>query len=324
MLEKLKIAKYRFALEALEELHLPPYKGSTLRGGFGSVFKRTVCFQREVRSCNGCLLKANCPYAYIFETPAPPDAEAFDVSEAPHPFVVEPPLDDRTVYRPGELLPFNLILVGRGINYLPYFIVVFRELGKKGLGRERGRFRLQGVEAVHPLTGERASIYSAEDELVCDHDLSVGYRELEGAAGKLPQGRLSLHFLTPTRLKHKGRYVSRPDFPILLRACLRRVSWLYYFHCGERWEADFQSLVEAAEGVETARMETSWVEWGRYSTRQRQRVGMGGFVGRAEYRGDASTGLSTGLGAFLPVVLLGSLVHVGKLCVFGHGRYEIC
>ena len=315
MLPDLRIAKYRFTLRALEETRLPRYKGSTLRGGFGYAFKRTVCFQKRAPSCASCLLKAHCPYAYIFETPPPPDAESFAVSEAPHPFVIEPPLDGQTLYRPGQLLPFDLVLVGRGINYLPYFIVAFRELGRMGLGRERGKFRLQTVEAVHPLTGERAPVYSAEDEMVQDSDLGVGCREVEEAARKLPQDRLRLRFLAPTRLKFRGRLVSRPDFPILLRSLLRRISWLCYFHGGGRWEADYGALLQKAQGVETALTDTRWVEWERYSTKQRQRMMLGGFIGEVEYRGQ--------LAPFRPMVLLGSLVHVGKLCVFGHGWYEI-
>ena len=42
---------------------------------------------------------------------------------------------------------------------------------------------------------------------------------------------------------------------------------------------------------------------------------LGGFVGEAEYVGE--------LGPFLPLTLLGSLVHVGKACTFGHGWYEV-
>ena len=57
MLESLRIAKYRLTLDAVEELHLPAYKGSTLRGGFGHVFKRTVCFQKDVQSYEACLAK---------------------------------------------------------------------------------------------------------------------------------------------------------------------------------------------------------------------------------------------------------------------------
>jgi len=171
------------------------------------------------------------------------------------------------------------------------------------------------VEAVHPLTGEAAFLYDAEDGSVRDCDLSVGYGEVEEAARRLPQKRLALRFLTPTRLKYRGELVTEPAFHVLLRSCLRRVSWLYHFHCGERWDADYAGLVEAAEGIETTLMDTCWVDWGRYSRRQRQDMNVGGFLGQVEYRGD--------LAPFLPVVLLGSLVHIGKLCSFGHGKYEV-
>jgi len=356
MLDKLRIAKYHFTLEAVERLGLPRYKGSTLRGGFGAVFKRTVCFQKQVKSCADCLLKANCPYAYIFETAPPPDAEVLRTySDVPLPFVIEPPLDTKTVYEPGESLDFGLVLVGRAINYLPYFIVVFQELGKAGLGQGRGKYALREVAAVQPLGGFEETIYSADDGVVCERDLSVGWEEIEAQASNVKREasnvkretsnvkreasnvkretsdvkretsnfQLTVNFLTPTRMKHEGRFVDRPEFHVLVRNILRRVSSLYYFHCGERWETDYRGIIEAARGVRLAEARTGWVDWERYSRRQQQRMNLGGLVGQATYEGDASAELSTGLEPFLPLLVLGQLVHVGKACVFGNGWYEL-
>jgi hypothetical protein len=318
MLDNLQIAKYRFTLKALEEIRLHKYKGSTLRGGFGSVFKRAVCFhgRKLKQNCSSCLLRENCPYVYIFETPPPPDTEIVDkLSDAPRPYVIEPPLEEKTLYQLGEEFQFYLILIGRAINHLPFFIVVFRELGRIGLGRERGKYRLKSVEAIHPLTRKAELIYEGDTGLVSDEDLSIGYPEVEESARNLPKERISLLFLTPTRLKYKGKFVTEPPFHVVFRSALRRISWLYYFHCGDRWEVDYPGLVEAAEKVETKLMETTWVELERFSFHQRRRIKMSGFIGLAEYEGDLSP--------FLPIILLGSLVHIGKLCTFGLGKYEI-
>ncbi|MEG3070433.1 MAG: CRISPR system precrRNA processing endoribonuclease RAMP protein Cas6 [Candidatus Syntrophopropionicum ammoniitolerans] len=62
--------------------------------------------------------------------------------------------------------------------------------------------------------------------------------------------------------------------------------------------------------------QTRWVDWERYSSRQSSRMNMGGVVGQVEYRGD--------LGAYMPLLRLGQLVHVGKGAVFGMGKYAIC
>lgn len=316
MLDRLRIAKYRFTLEALERLELPAYKGSTLRGGFGHVFKRTVCFQKDAQTCDTCLLKNNCPYGYLFETSPPADAEVLRTySDVPLPFVIEPPLDRRTRYQPGDLLEFGLVLVGKAINYLPYFVVVFRELGRVGIGHGRGKFVLQRIAAVQPLDGTEALVYDGVDVIVRDQDLSVGYAEVEARARGLPEGRVTVNFLTPTRMKHKGKYVERPEFHVLVRNILRRVSSLYYFHCGERWETDYRGTIEAAKRVRLAEAGTGWVDWERYSRRQQQRMNLGGLVGQATYEGD--------LPSFLPLLVLGELVHVGKGTVFGNGCYEL-
>jgi hypothetical protein len=316
MLAKLRVAKYRLALEAVDPLRLPAFKGMTLRGGFGAVFRRMTCAQPQIEDCDDCLLQATCPYAYIFETPLPENTEVLSLQKGiPRPFVIEPPLDDKRLYEPGESLEFALILVGKAIEHLPYFIVVFRELGEVGLGARRGRCVLREVVAGQPLDGVGQSIYSADDDVVRSRDLSVGYGEIEEEARRLNPDRVRLQFLTPTRLKDQGRYVSYPQFHVLLRAILRRLSSLYYFHCGEQWETDYPGLVQAAKAVRLVKAHTEWVDWGRYSRRQGRRMHLGGFLGEVSYEGE--------LEGFLPLLVVGELVHVGKACVFGNGRYRI-
>jgi hypothetical protein len=315
MLDKLRIAKYRFTLQAVERLELPPYKGTTLRGAFGNVFKRLACSQSG-QVCADCLLQTTCAHAYVFETPLPADAEVLRTyQDVPHPFVLEPPLDQRTTYEPGDSLTFNLILIGRGTSYLPYFILTFQELGRLGIGRGRKEFRLKDVMAVNPASGVEALLFSGTDGGLRNEDLSIGYAEIEGKASKIPDNRLAVRFLTPTKLKHAGAYVQQPSFHVLLRSILRRVSSLYYFHCGERWQTNYRGYVDAAKEVQTVDAKTKWVDWERYSSRQKRRVAMGGFVGEVSYEGEFAK--------LRPLVLLGDIIHVGKATSFGQGKYEV-
>jgi hypothetical protein len=54
-LSKVRFARFRFHLKARTPLCLPPYKGSTLRGGFGLSFKDAICVVAH-RDCERCIL----------------------------------------------------------------------------------------------------------------------------------------------------------------------------------------------------------------------------------------------------------------------------
>ncbi|MCL6450887.1 MAG: CRISPR system precrRNA processing endoribonuclease RAMP protein Cas6 [Acetobacteraceae bacterium] len=118
-----------------------------------------------------------------------------------------------------------------------------------------------------------------------------------------------------TRLKYEHHLVERPLFHVLLRNILRRVSALLYFHHGQRLDLDFRGLLERAQAVELAEDHTRWEDWERYSTRQGSRMKLGGIVGSATYRGE--------LEEFVPYLVAGSYLHVGKGATFGLGRYRL-
>lgn len=315
----LQLSRYRFTLVADELLTLPPWKGSALRGGFGHAFKSMVCFQPAVKTCADCLLRYTCPYPYIFETPLPPETELLSSADrVPPPLILEPPLTEQTGYPPGSTLTFGVTLVGRAVDYLPYFLVAFQELGRGGLGRTRGRFHLAEVVALHPLAGVAVeSVYTAAQPThIRARALPLELPALVAAAEQLPTDRLTIEFRTPTRLKHDDHLVRQgPPFQALVKVLLGRISSLSYFHCGQRWEMDFRGWIDQAAAVALAATETRWVDWERYSGRQQQRIAMGGLVGRATYTGD--------LAPYRALLLLGTLIHVGKGTVFGNGAFAV-
>ncbi|MDF9408715.1 CRISPR system precrRNA processing endoribonuclease RAMP protein Cas6 [Pelotomaculum isophthalicicum JI] len=319
MQKNFTIAKYEVSVEAGDHgLSLPAYKGSTLRGGFGNAFKRISCSMRE-KECRSCLLKLNCPYAYIFETAPPPGSEALrNYENVPRPFIIEPPLESKTDYRPGEKLRFNLILIGNAINYLPYFIVAFRELGEMGIGRMRKKYRLAEIRAVNPINHESEIVYHVGDQLVRNVNLTLQSdigKIMDGSNGILGIQQVCLEFQTMTRIKFEEKFVQRVEFHILIRNLLRRLSSLAYFHHDWELDLDFAGLIERAAEVRLIKNDTRWVDWERYSSRQENKMNLGGVVGRVEYEGD--------LGEFMPLLRLGELVHVGKGAVFGMGKFII-
>ncbi len=387
MLQGLRLARYRFSLKSTSRIELNSFIGSTLRGAFGGVFRQLVCVT-HAPVCDDCLLRNQCAYGYVFETTPPTDsAKLRNLSDISRPFVIEPPMQfavtsdqlpvtanasvrrhpssliphpsSLITFAPGDEFSFNLLLVGRAIDYLPYFIFVFRELEKHGLGRGRkegqGQFQLHQVTALLPdgtkgeirkaeggTKGERrkgkgenfalrpspfdfeAVIYDRARDQLTDADATITAQHLLTRANQLsqlsqppnhPTTQLTLHFLTPTRIKFGGHLTSDFQFHHLIRALLRRLSGLMYFHCGSELQVDFRGLIQLAEKIEKVSDTLRWQEQTRYSARQKTEMQMGGFVGSVTFAGD--------LTPFLPLLVAGEFVHVGKGTVMGLGKYRI-
>ena len=127
-----------------------------------------VCVIRN-KACDDCLLKQKCIYSYIFETPPPQDTEILRLyPKVPHPFVIEPPITEKQTFEPGETFSFHLILIGNAIDYLPYFIYTFTELGKQGIGQGRGKYDLLHVEGIG-LEDEAIQIYNSKVQTLTNH-----------------------------------------------------------------------------------------------------------------------------------------------------------
>ena len=316
MLEKFSFSQFNFEMSAVDKLQLPAYKGSTLRGAFGHVFKKVVCTLRR-EGCHDCILKERCVYSYIFETPPPGNTSIMKkYPAAPHPFVILPPAGEKRHYVKDENLAFTLTLIGKATEYLPYFIYTFDELGRVGIGKGRGKYQLKKVSAVsNNGKCKQEEIYGGEGKILKSGYETTKWKDLINNESLSNKNELTLKFHTPTRIKYREDLVLDLEFHILIRNLLRRISTLSYFHCANEINIDFKGLIRDAEKIETAKNTLSWKDWERYSNRQETRMKMGGFVGEITFKGN--------LGKFLPFIMLGEYIHVGKGTSFGLGKYEI-
>lgn len=316
VLPDLPVLNLRLTLRLLADANMPAYKGAMLRGGFGYAFQRTSCLQACWMRSHECTIPSICPYRWVFETPHPPSVtQLHDLRDVPRPFVLTPPNDMRTSYAAGDALEFELTLIGRGIEYLPYFLSSFEQLGRMGLGRDRVPFRLERVEALRPWRPTGTVIYQDDHVLKrADHLPIVDAEAIQAYAQTLP-GSLRLILQTPLRIRERGEVLRTFNLPTLVHAACWRIQALTTFHGNGQWTVDCQRLVDAACAVRVERVQTRWVDLQRTSTRQQQTMPQGGIVGTVTLR-DVDRELRT-------LLTLASLVHVGKSCTFGYGSVRI-
>lgn len=311
-----------------EATSLPPYKGAMLRGGFGYAFQRAACAPPcwgRVEHCTATLL---CPYRWVFETPHPEGvAQLHDLQDVPRPFVIEPPRDHQRAYAVGDPLDFGLVLIGRGIDFLPYFLHGFAQLGTTGLGRDLAKAQLELVTVQSPLPQpdaapasreqpEATAIYAA-GRIMAGTDLPIlNLAEVLVHAATLPAD-LRLELVTPLRVKAKGAFIEQIDLGAIVQAICWRINALTTFHGQGPWRSDYRPLVAAARAVRLERAEVRWVDWERTSTRggNPRQMKLGGLIGSATLR-EVPLEVRAAL-------LAASLLHVGKACVFGHGWLQV-
>ncbi len=297
--------EYAFQAVLADEAFLPLYKGSTFRGVFGRALKAVVCALKH-QECQDCLLRRQCIYTRVFETP--PDSREPGRPSPPHPFVIEPPDTLKTHFLAGEDFNFTLLLFGPANQYLPYFVYAFEQMGQIGIGRQvqgrRARFVLKSVSSA----GQ--DIFDAAHRTLTP--VRAGELTLPRASPQESVTALTIQLLTPLRLKYHNRLQAELPFHVLLRAALRRIATLNsHFGDGEP-NLDYRGLTARAQEVTTTHSTLHWYDWQRYSHRQDQAMLMGGLVGEVGYEGE--------LGEFLPLLRYVEKVHLGKATTFGLGK----
>lgn len=306
----LPFVKFVLKAKAQEQIFLPEFKGSTFRGAFGITLRRISCFQRQAE-CKTCLLRNKCAYSIVFEGNCEIEKENFfnlkSIEERPRPFVIEPPLTEEKVFNEKERFNFSIILFGNSIQYSIHILYALIQLGQSGIGKNRGKFIVENIS-----TEDGKIVYKAGENKINFEKVKVK----RNVRYKFPDKKyLKLKFLTPTRIKKAGHLTEKLEFSLFIKNLLRKISILTYLYTDKTNKKNFKNLILKAKKVKIVKSDLQWLDWERYSTRQKEKMKLGGFVGEILYKGTFKE--------FIPYILLGQYTHIGKNCTFGLGKYEV-
>ncbi len=223
---------------------------------------------------------------------------------------INPPLTNRQAFHPNDTLDFELVLIGRAIEALPYFVYTFVEIGRRGLGKERAKYDISRIDL---LRGENIiQIYDGETQTISAYPS----KSKKGSRPeKVAINGITLHFLTPLRLKVKGHLLTQLTFFILFERLAQRIELLAAFYGNNGPLPDLTDLKEQSNEIRVTSDKLHWYDWERYSASQKSLIKLGGLKGKIRFEGD--------LGPFIPYLRLGEHVNVGQGTSFGLGRYDV-
>lgn len=306
---ELPVQRYRLVFETTADRALPAFAGNVWRGAFGHALRELACLT-SAASCDGCGRRAECAYAYLFETPPAANAALMRLyPNAPHPFVL------RELAGAGA---------GRAVLLLT---LVGKARGMLALVVEALRLAAQDSRNGRGIGGEQLQLRETQQEigLASDSWLRIdGERgllrpvEVQQAATPMPLlSDIRLRFITPLRVKREGKTLtaSSLDFAAFFGTLMRRISMLQAFHTEQALQAPFAELAARSREV---LMRSQWqaAEQRRFSNKQKRAMPMDGLLGFLELAAaDAQ--------AFWPFLWLGQFVHVGSAATMGLGAYEI-
>jgi hypothetical protein len=240
-----------------------------------------------LRGALGTVLRQTSDYERIF---APKLAQGpSGLQDPPRPFVFRCGHLNGVRVKTGNDFWFDLHLFSRG-HSIDLFAGAFRKLGEEGMGIERGRARLESVEALtvaEPLIPQNVS-------------------------------ELEVQFITPTEMKseHGGDEAQQiASFGTLLKRARDRVASLATLYGDGAPDLDFVGLGLRAEQIQTVQSDLKLIDVERKSTHTGLAHSIGGFIGHVQYAGP--------LTEFLPVLQAAVWTGVGRHTVWGQGEIRL-
>ena len=249
----------------------------------------------------------------------------------------------RVRVRSGDSIAVGLTLIGEAIDELPYFVYAISLMARRGLGAERTPFALELVSALG-AEGTRRVVFGNDLDHVIAHPecltslgqlVEMRLRELTrqttpvslaqaavASASATARGsesvpiKLTLRFLTPTRMRIKGRLLETPTFEQLLISLSLRLSMLAETYATAPIVYDYKGMIEQAREVRTTDSSLRLMALDRFSNRQAGKLNLDGFMGNISFAGES-------LKQLLPLLVAGQFLNLGSGTAFGLGRYVI-
>ena len=292
-MKNLNISRYRIKFKANQNIQLPEYAGSSLRGAFGHALKNIACLTAGLNNghCK-CQPVESCLYRRIFDPVKQRLILQDRLQDVAPPFVIEAHSLSTKILA-GQEAYFYMTLVGDFAHNQQMMIQMAWQ-----------RALAVGIGGYHSTGQAQSQLVSFE---LCDRP-QLNWQT---------SGNLRAQFLSHARIQHYGQILTVENFDpvIFCRSVIRRYLTLseVYSDC-HLSAAEVKSLYDDMNNVQ-GEYQVDQVKWSRWSNRQKQKMQMDGLLGEIK--------LNHVSDQLAEILYLGQWLHVGKGSVFGLGQYVL-
>jgi len=299
-----KIFKFKILCRAENDLALPHFSGSTVRGAFGHALKSLACINLN-EDCQSCKLSGECIYMKIFETsPSVPSGTGSSVKDIPHPFIIETDEGLSGTIPRGSSFKIYLAIFGQFENWSHYFFKAMQNAGKIGIGKGQGNFSLVEIKDYFSESVLFAGSYRPIRPSACSIDFKA----------KTYRKNIAIRLCSPLRIVKDGTLIDNLTPELLMTTVSRRLNLLNQFYGDQAKLYDFERLKRSCEKL---RLEQSTVRLAknRFSNRQAKYIPLDGLIGEIRlYNLNSLT---------YQIIKAAELVHIGKGSSLGLGQIKI-
>lgn len=271
-----------------------------IRSILGAHLRRKHC-HFPAAQCDTCMLSNICAYSLLFESPLDKSNEIIHGrNRAPHPFV----LSHDSKSDNGRSYTFRITLAGSAVQYLPYIIIALVEAGEEGIFRDKIRY------GITQLVDANTSVQLDTQGIKSPPLSQFRYTPHEDIA---MEDALLVQLMTPLRVKHYGRYTTDFDIQSLFYSMYQRLSSFFFFYSIPPITIP---PFNPSSNLTIASPNLQWADVGRFSSRQKASMQLGGAIGTFTIEGRFRA-------VDLSLLEAASIFHAGKNTAFGLGQISL-
>jgi len=330
LIDLVPFSKLVFEFKVSGTLTLPIFSGPIIRNHFGFALKKVSCelllddVDPGKALCNNCPEVESCPFINIFESP--PEYLS-NINPPPPNFVLSAPINLKTIFNKNDTFEFGLILLGKSSQYILPIIESVRMMGRTGFksASSDGKATLNKIYFESPYNGERQTFFSERPGILYKIDQPKVKDVEEKISQIISSDSLTIKFVSPLEFTLDKQKNPELTFVNLIRLIIRRANLLAIYNGEENNQAkkplmsiyDTKKLIDDAKNIETAEYNiySFMSEYKYLSKSSGEIVKLDGIIGQATYKGDFTE--------FVPLLLLGEQLHIGRHTSYGFGEYKI-
>lgn len=305
-LPSINFSRLRITFEAIETVSFFNEKGTAFRSCFMEAMMKAAC-EKSYKKCKySCNQIYSCGYSLLLNSLSPVDHPHHgNFRNTPLPYIIEPLQDFQTLFKQGENFGFEITLIGAGIDQLPVALNAISLMGEKGIGKGRAKFKLLSIEYLSTNLKYQALTYGAIPDRISLKNMNIPN----------VTNRLKIQHDIKFRTKEANKHLSEaPEFQLFAKRLIDRLSLLAHFHCNAAW-CDTKDMLISPE-IKIINDETK-EEFGKRKTQNMDAMmKLDGLVGTVTYEGNE-------LYEWIPLIVMGSYLHVGSTTSMGLGKYKI-